>query len=697
MKNRNSVRVLAASFAAAGLLAVLGAGTAQAGVQAWRYQKLVESARKAEAEAAVPGLKAITQAPQAGEIESLTLDAGCAASDNWCGGTMVIGGQTVVIPRNLLIDFPANRLSLKQAFEQASAGCVSVNQSGLARTDSCRIATKGAFATLSSNRDDCGRTIVGDLFIANGPEFVTSRVTFINFTEGYFRLGGTLGTDAGGTIVRANDPTGRFTIQQGTGCVAGTPNCSPDIRFNSDPDNYTVSFKDGYPACLPSRSVTSSHPVAAGPTGAGDPLCPDTNRTAAVAPNFFVNDSRRFAPVQVGDTVAASGGFVTVGGVTYLSAHTINVILGLSTRETADQPDYVSFERVVWALAPFPETHSRAVFTGFSTLPNSQLDIFALRVDPRTNTPTQDPLTSTVGNPKTTNRLRAGPGGKFQISLDVHLLAGAPVPPSISPCIHLANAGFATCSGGGTLAEEFSVLSPPSREIQAVSRRRVPVSPGIFAVDIRGRRTQSGEFTIPLGAGLGGVVLGEPGEADLGTGFDPLMLEALPWTLDRRTSPTGCTSAGCEAAAQPLIPYPVSGKDIRNLSIANGAPASVVDRVITFFTSVGGRLIPHLLTVPPGAACAAPVEALHVDVAEFRSFTRTWTVTGTDSLTTPGTVITVFSGPAVGGTVIGTAPVSPSGGWIMVRAGSPVSRANRISVQSSAGAKLENIAVTIRL
>jgi hypothetical protein len=578
-------------------------GSARAVVQESRYMELVEAARNSEN--AGPRPLGVSLAPQIAEIESLSLDPSCSPHDNWCGGTMVLGGQTVTLPRNLLIDLPANRLTLRQIFQHAPPACVAAKQSGLARTDTCRIATKGAYATLNANHNGCGKEIAGDVFIVNGPEAVTAPVTFINYTDGYFRMGGTAGSDAGGTLVRINDPIGRNTIQQGLGCLHGSSNCSPDIRFTNDSDNYTVSFKTGYPMCIPSRIVKAGHPTAANAAGLGDPLCPDTNRTAAIAPNFFVQDSRRFAPMKLGDTVTAMGGFVTVGGVTFLTAHTVTDLLGLSTRETADQPDYMVLERSQWGVAPFPESHVRAVFSGFTTLPNSQLDIFALRVDARDNESHPDPLTSTVGNPRTTNKLVAGPGGKFQIQLDIHLLAGAPVPPSISPCTHLANAGFNTCPNGGTLAEEFSVLSPPSREIQAVTRRSVPLRPGIFTLDMLSRHAPNNQFTIPLGASIGGLILAEPGEADLGKASGPLILEAFPWTLDRRTSPGGCLSSGCEASAQLLAPYPNSNVDLRNASIANGVPASAANRVLTAFDFSNGELVPRLLNLPPADGCPA--------------------------------------------------------------------------------------------
>src|ERR1044071_9564313 len=166
-----------------------------------------------------------------GEIERITVTN---PSDVWSGGTIVVGGQNVIIPRNLLIDLPANRVTLQQLFTQAPAGCIVNAQTGQAKADSCNTTGAGAFATIAANRTAGGNVIAGDVFIEKGVEVVKGVITFIDYTNGYFRLNGTpttSQTDPGnGIMVRLNDPTGRHTVQKGPGCGAG-PNCSPDPRF----------------------------------------------------------------------------------------------------------------------------------------------------------------------------------------------------------------------------------------------------------------------------------------------------------------------------------------------------------------------------------------------------------------------------------------------------------------------------------
>ena len=283
-------------------------------------------------------------APITGEIQSIRIND---PNDHWSGGTMVVGGQNVTIPRNLLIDLPANRLTLQELFAQAPANCLSAGQTGLAKADTCNASPVGAIANIHANRTGGGNIIAGDVFIQKGIEAVMGTITYIDYSDGYFRVNGNVGDAATGVMVRLNDPDGRHTVQQGLGCAAGnTVNCSPDPRFTLDGDNYTNVFSTGFPLCIPStvaRTVTTALPttpsgitgVAAGTvaqssaTGSGDVLCPDTNRGTPGQP---VQDSRRFAPIQVGDNINAEGNFEKVDGVQFLSAHTTMVSRALTTK-----------------------------------------------------------------------------------------------------------------------------------------------------------------------------------------------------------------------------------------------------------------------------------------------------------------------------------------------------------------------------
>src|ERR1044072_6488813 len=80
-------------------------------------------------------------APITGEIERLTLNS---QTDPWSGGVIVAGGQNIILPRNLLIDLPANRLTLNQIFAQSPPACLQRAESGLAKADFCNDNKTGA-------------------------------------------------------------------------------------------------------------------------------------------------------------------------------------------------------------------------------------------------------------------------------------------------------------------------------------------------------------------------------------------------------------------------------------------------------------------------------------------------------------------------------------------------------------------------
>ena len=225
-----------------------------------------------------PAQSAPVMAPIAGEIERISLDD---PADVWSGGRIVVGGDNVVIPRNLLIDLPANRLTLQQIFAQAPPACLANGETGLAKADRCNIDATGGLATIFANRTNGGDVIAGDVRISKSVESVTGVVTYINYADGYFRLNGIPGDNATGVMVRVNDPSGRHTIQQGLGCAPGNAeNCSADTRFAIDSTNYTFAFATGYPPCIPSVANGAN-----GSSGAGDPFCPSTNRPGHPSPD----------------------------------------------------------------------------------------------------------------------------------------------------------------------------------------------------------------------------------------------------------------------------------------------------------------------------------------------------------------------------------------------------------------------------
>ncbi|MGE3174552.1 MAG: hypothetical protein AB7O97_18115 [Planctomycetota bacterium] len=561
----------------------------------------------------------------AGTIDSISIDD---PSDVFSGGRIVVAGQLVILPRNLLIDLPANRLTLQQLFADAPPRYQ--GESGLA-TDEVHTQV-GGIATILANRTPAGNVIAGDVFLEKGAEVVTGRVTFIDHTQGYFRIDGNPGDPTTGLMIRINDPSGRHTIQSGLGTDGG-PNGSADPRFGLDPDNYTITFTTGYPAGLPSTVpvgqragfAAGDDPAAASDAnGVGDPFCPATNRGGITAA-----DSRRFAPIQLGDFVQGEGNLEDIGGVRFVSVHTLKVFQAISTRNTPDQPDYMTFDEVEWDVPGFQNERVRALFIGFTTLANSQVDLYALYVDPATGENNEVVIGSTVNNPDTVNQgVGANAGGIFKIRYDVDFVEGAAgnLDPRRAPGQVLTNAGFGSRfpNGAGNFEDNFAVLAPITREMIGRSRHKLILGPGVITRDVNGNEATNGEYLTPVGLGHPEFV-----EIDLARLTTPFLFEGIPWNLDRRLGPGGFN--GPEAGPQRLDPFPVSGLDPTGQTTA--APANIQQRVLGFFPFQAGQLlnpfpptpaaIPIEPTPGPAATSLPPLAVLSATV------TRTATGSGT--------------------------------------------------------------------
>ena len=484
-------------------------------------------------------------------IDRITVDN---MADHWSGGTIEVGGQKVIIPKNLLMDMPASRLTLQEFMLQAPGVCGSFvpPQSGLARADSpsCNTSGQPGYALIHANRTDAGNIIAGDVFIQKGIDAVEGTVSFIDYNNGYIRLNGNPDDPTTGVMVRINDPGSRHTIQFGPGCLAGQSNCSADRRFTGDLDNYTNVFVTGFPVCIPSRTSRTITDVLdlngkgntaerivtipAGVDGTGDQLCPSANRT--INAGNPVDDSRRFAPIMLGDNMTAEGNFERINGVRFLSAHKTMVQAALTTKNLPDQPDYLFLDEAFIDAPGFQNERIRMVLIGFVTraalnplAAGSSEDVlfWSLHYDPTTNARHELPLASIVGC-----EIAAGPGscsnqglagivgpvinvaGKniFRIRYDVDFRVGANS--KLNPCSHLlADPRFATaasvCPGGVGVfrnpppTDLMGPLSPIPHEIQARTGHSL-ANPGQTTIDINGTETTHGQYLFPFGMGLGG-------------------------------------------------------------------------------------------------------------------------------------------------------------------------------------------------
>ncbi len=680
-----------------------------------------------------------TQAFVSGAIERITLDP---PGDLYAGGTMKIGGQTVILPRNLLLDLPANRLTLQQLFEQAPPACQALGETGLAWTDVCLAGGPGGYATIHANRRSDTLIIAGDVFVEKGIETISGTVTSIEYTDGYLMVNGVPGIPTSGVMVRINDPDGRHTIQQGLGCDATLgPNCSADPRFTLDADNYTITFTTGYPVCIPSTTIRAGaldSSTGAAVDGTGDPLCPDTNRgTLPVA------DSTHFAPVQVGDAIAAEGNYEVVNGVRFFSAHSMTINLGLTTRIDPTQPDYFIFDEVEIDTPGFENERVRGLFIGFTTRSPARVNLWSLHYDPQANAANEFPLGSVLGcdlaagaGTCTAQGITNLVGDIFKIRYDVDFLllqpGGKGTKVTLDPCAQLRAGGFPVCPDGGTFEEQFSVLSPMPHEIIGRTQSRLDAlaaaqqgTPLPQAIDVNGNESTWGRYLFPLGAGLGGVTFPEFVEIDLNKVLAPFPFEGIPWNLDRRLGPGGCDeAAGCEPDPQPLCPMPYTGLDPRlqaqtptgtyNDPAYTASPLTFArDRVLSY---VDGNLSPPnfdgdntLLDLPlPGDPCVQlqtiDVQPVVIITTPTVTFTAAATGTGGD-WNVAGTFTGLFSnwanaiihiGPDLNGPVLGTAPVDVAGNWQYLQTSVRVPDAtNTISLEFPNGITVLNVPVTL--
>ena len=473
----------------------------------------------------------------------------------------------------------------------------------------------------------CGQVIAGDVLIEKGVESVTGVVTYIDSNDGFFRINGVAVSNSAGVMVRLNDPTSRHTIQTGQGCLPGASNCSADPRFALDADNYTNTFVGGFPLCIPSmvvRDVPASltatlaaakatalglvkgaNPAQKAWNGSDDALCPLVNRPGI---GLVSGDSRRFAPIKVGDSMTVEGNYEEIGGVRFLSAHTSKVSAMLTTNGSDPiMPDYMEFDEAFIDAPGYQNQRARSLFIGFVTKAPADIMIWSVHYDPTTNSPHEFPLATTTGCDIASGAVGvctaagipglAGAGNIFRIKHDVDFILDATNPakvkPTLNPCAHLnADTGFdgplvngvaskpCTPNAGGmvgTFAEQFAILAPMPHEIQARTGRKfsdVQAGNQIFALDVNGQPATWGQYLMPFGIGLGGIDIPNFLEIDPNKLATPFSFTGLPWNLDRRLSPGGCwtpdpkvkdCSLPLGATAAPLIPFPFEETDPRSL------------------------------------------------------------------------------------------------------------------------------------
>jgi K319-like protein len=318
-----------------------------------------------------------TQFDITGIIQAATVNN---AANVLSGGSITVNNQRIVVPDNTILQTPATALTWQQVFTMNPRGVA--GETGMAQSDSSRM--PGTYeAHVIGNR--VGNTYIAGLIFLAQHSLQSSQgfINYIDYSTGYFEVGGTIGLQNTGQKVKLNDPLGRFGRT-----------FTPDARFTIDENNPTVRTETGYPMCIPR-----------GPTATGDALCPQTNRPAGASPSGFsmiftmvapagvtpgvTTDPNLMAPLEVGD-------FVTYAGVqeidpgppafSYIAAYQVIANVGIFTAAGTD-PAYVAVDVMLLGVggqtvAGGAEATARTRFEGFTTDPSRNIQLYAIDVKP---------------------------------------------------------------------------------------------------------------------------------------------------------------------------------------------------------------------------------------------------------------------------------------------------------------------------
>lgn len=412
-----------------------------------------------------------------GFIQKATLDT---PTDPFSGGTMVVNGHVITVPRNTLFQMPATAMTWQEMFRLAPPpyGLTTPQgpQSGLALSDvPTPLATYEV--TVYGNRliDTVNdRYIAGLVFLSQqslnqGQGFIN----YIDYSKGELWIGSTLKSQTGARV-RINTPGGRYGIAQ-----------SPDPRFTADEDNPTIRAATGYPMCI----------ARFDPTVNDDSLCPQRNRPVDPVTGAFqtiftmpapvlslpatLPDATQQAPFEIGDYVTFNGTLVrdtactptTANPCQYISAHTIVANLGLFTAP-GTMPVYVVIEDMLLGAAGNPnplfpqEAVEKLRIDAFTTDPSQLIDVYAVDVDTCGKTTdrfygTADPTGPPVGGVKGRARLRTTIGNFLPATREMRVASrtftlGAPVDTALPTARTYANGLIA----GQYHAPNFTFIFP---------------------------------------------------------------------------------------------------------------------------------------------------------------------------------------------------------------------------------------------
>ena len=372
-----------------------------------------------------------TQFDITGFLQSATVDN---IADTHSGGTLLVNGHQVVVPKETIVILPANALTWQELFTHAPAPYTGT-ATGMAMNDAPTPLTTYEIQVVGNRVQDpsgtngctnglgCDRYIAGLIHISQQDlNSGAGNISYVDYATGEFEVAGTPGVKGTGARVQINDPA---NATSGSGGRYGRA-MTPDDRFQVDQDNPTILAETGFPMCVPRADPAGLTP---------DPLCPQSNRPTvsnpvvdtsdvtpqpnALVPGEFYRvfrmdapanvdavpptchtaagvarpclDPRKQAPFEIGDYVTFAGTLIKDGGANggkYISAHTVTASLGIYTQPGID-PAYVSVEVALigtGGLTVFGagEAAIRTKFEGMTTDESRMIRVYGVDINPTT-------------------------------------------------------------------------------------------------------------------------------------------------------------------------------------------------------------------------------------------------------------------------------------------------------------------------
>lgn len=365
-----------------------------------------------------------------GHIQKFTLDD---PNDQFSAAKLIVNGIQIIIPRNLVIQFPAAYFTAQQVFDNAQGMSKKNKESGLALEDqkpplaAFEVAIAG---NIVGGEYRAGLVSISQQSLNNSAGFIHG----ITPATGMMCVGASLiatTCETGDARIRLNDPKitdtadvafndGRYGMKNPDGCrvlplpsdpCADDPNSRfPDPRFMVDQGNPTVHALTGYPMCVPRSSTDNKCPTGNRPLTDPDKLFdPDTNpflvkfvmdSTALVPPSNFGSDPitpcgpkkdgecnpGKQAPFKIGDYVTYAGTLAEDTDGRYISVHTMVANVGIYTGPGG--PAYVTLDESLLGTkgklvlcGSTAECQDRIKVEGFTTDPNRTVNIYAVDVD----------------------------------------------------------------------------------------------------------------------------------------------------------------------------------------------------------------------------------------------------------------------------------------------------------------------------